>query len=103
MKLVDARGKIIVNPVPKKASGHNTALMTLTNKADHHYPSLDYDTFVGFFIVKSRSARVSSRGKPINVREMKSRLKALGVPSNLINARLPQNMRSTAAPLKDNM
>jgi hypothetical protein len=103
MKLVDARGKIIVNPAPKKASGQNTALMTLTNKADHHYPSLDYDTFVGFFIVKSRSARVSSRGKPVDIREMKARLKALGVPSNVINARLPGNMRSAAAPLQRNM
>jgi hypothetical protein len=103
MKLVDAKGKIIVNPVPKKASGQNTALMTLTNKADHHYPSLDYDTFVGFFIVKSRSARVSSRGKPVNVREMKARLRALGVPSNVINARVPRNMRSAAAPLEHNL
>lgn len=97
MKFVDAKSNIILNPVPNKASGQNTELMTLT-KADHHYPSLDYDTFVGFFIVKSRSARVSSRGKPVNVREMKARLKELGVPSNLINARLPKNMRSVAAP-----
>jgi hypothetical protein len=75
----------------------------MKNKADHHYPSLDYDTFVGFFIVKSRSARVSSRGKPVDVREMKSRLKELGVPSNVINARLPRSMRAAAAPSHENM
>lgn len=103
MKLIDAKGKIILNPIPIKASGQNTALMTLTNKADHHYPSLDYDTFVGFFIIKSRSARVSNVGNPINVRQMKARLKELGVPSHLVNARLPKNMRSAAAPLRDSI
>ena len=67
MKLVDAKGKIILNPVPKKASGPNTDQMILKNKSDHAYPSLDYDTFVGFFIVRSRSARVSMRGPDIMV------------------------------------
>lgn len=95
MKLVDARGKIILNPVPIKANGPNTSQMTFQNKADHHYPSLDYDTFVGFFIIKSRSASVSTKsGMPVDIREMKARLQQLGVPASLVNARLPRKMQS---------
>ena len=95
MKLTDARGKIILNPVPKKASGSNTEHMNPSGRADHHYPSLDYDTFAAFFIVKSRAASVdASRSKPVDVAAMRARLLELGIPRTLLNTRLPLNMRA---------
>ena len=92
MKLVDARGKIILNPVPFKAKGVELKSMPTHDRAHHDYPSLDYDTFVGFFMVKSRSATVNTRsGKPVNIGTMTKRLLELGVPSQIIKQRL-QNM-----------
>ena len=92
MKLVDARGKIILNPIPFKARGADIKSMPTHDRAHHDYPSLDYDTFVGFFVVKSRAATVNTRsGKPVNVGTMTKRLLELGVPSHIIKQRL-QNM-----------
>jgi hypothetical protein len=85
LKLVDSDGKVITNPVDKKASG-NAAQHLVSDRANHNYNGLHYDTFVAFFIVKARKATVKDDNKiPRNENAANSALKNMGLSNDTVN------------------
>lgn len=85
LKLVDSDGKVITNPVDKKASG-NAAQHLVSDRANHNYNGLHYDTFVAFFIVKARKATVKDDNKITrNENAANSALRNMGLSKETIN------------------
>ena len=84
LKLVDADGIVITNPVDKHASGR--ASMNLrSDRANHNYLGLHYDTFVAFFIVKARRATVKNDNKiSRNESAANNALRAMGLSNKTI-------------------
>jgi hypothetical protein len=84
LKLVDADGIVITNPIDINASG--MAVRNLNEKrCNHNYNGLHYDTFVAFFIIKVRSATVKNDNKiPRNENEVNNQLKHLGITKKTI-------------------
>ena len=99
LKLVDAQKKIILNPVDKHASGKAVRHLVPPEappRCDHNYPGgLHYDTFVGFFLVKARSAKVTDGNKlPRNEARIQHHLRTLGMSEDTVS-KLNEGMRST--------
>jgi hypothetical protein len=64
LKLVDGNNMIITNPVPDVARNKAARQLLWPPRCSHTYEGgLSYDTFVGFFIVKARSATVKDDNK----------------------------------------
>lgn len=60
VKLVDAKGNLVLSPVPKSAQVPFEIM-----RSDFKYDSLHYDTFAGVWLVKSRAAKVGVTSSPI--------------------------------------
>lgn len=84
LKLVDSNGIVITNPVDRHASG--TAVRNLKgDRCNHDYNGLHYDTFVAFFIVKTRRATVRNDNKiPRNEKMINAHLRNMGVSNQSI-------------------
>jgi hypothetical protein len=87
MRVVDADGEIILNPVPRTARNAKVRLVPNAMRANHHYPGLHYDHFVGLFVVRSRAASVRiDNGSPVDTLAMRQRLIARGARPHTANA-----------------
>lgn len=85
LKLVDADGTVIINPVDRNASG-NAVRRIEDNRCNHNYNGLYYDTFVGFFILKARSTKVKDDNKiPRNESMANKALEGMGISKNTFN------------------
>lgn len=81
IKLVDASNKVIINPVDTMARGAHVQRLR-ANRANHSYDNgnLHYDTFVGFFVVKARAAKLHvDNAKGRNDNAVAERLSQLGI------------------------
>ena len=98
LKLVDANNEIILNPVDKDASGKAVRHLVPPEappRCDHNYQGLHYDTFVGFFIVKARSAKVTDGNKlPRNETKIQQHLRTIGM-SQMMGSKLNSNFKGT--------
>lgn len=90
LKLVDSDGTVITNPVDKKASGDATRHLN-SDRANHNYNGLHYDTFVAFFIVQARKATVKDDNKIArNENAANSALRNMGMSTNTIKNLIQQ-------------
>lgn len=94
MKVVDADQRVITNPVDRAATG-SAVRRLLSNRCNHAYPSLHYDTFVGFFILKARAATTNPDNmRPRNERAKRRSLLEQGLTPRTISE---MNARSRAS------
>ena len=83
VRFADASGRVITNPVPKVATGAYVRSLK-KNRSNHSYGPLVYDTFVAFFVVRTRKATTNpDNHKDRDEQMVRERLVHLGITPNV--------------------